>query len=56
MFNAFWLILLLPFISVMAVLMDSESHHHPMQMLLRVLRWNLAFFLVLGMEYFLIFD
>lgn len=54
--DPFWLILLLPFISVTACLMDSESRHHPRQIVLRVLRWNLAFLLVAGIEYFLIFD
>lgn len=56
MANPFWLILLLPFISVMACLMDSDVRHHPRQILLRVLRWDLAFLVAAGIEYFLIFD
>jgi hypothetical protein len=54
--NPFLLILLLPVVSVAACLMDSEVRHHPRQILLRVLRWDMAFLLLAGIEYWLIFD
>ena len=54
--NPFLLILLLPIVSVTAYLMDTDIRLHPRQILLRVLRWDAAFLLVAGIEYFLIFD
>lgn len=46
-----WLIVILPLISAVAYLMDNDGHGLSSRVLMRILRWDIAFVCLAVLEY-----